>query len=39
MSEDMLDKYTNYLVSLEDGDDRIRAQLETLFSDMEAFKV
>ncbi|VDK45624.1 unnamed protein product [Cylicostephanus goldi] len=38
MTEDMLDEYTRYLSSLDDGDSRIRAQLDVLCSDMQAFK-
>ncbi|VDK33404.1 unnamed protein product [Gongylonema pulchrum] len=38
ITEDMLEKHTAYLSSLETVEDRIRAQLEPLFSDMEAFK-
>lgn len=39
MTEDMLEKHAEYLASLKDPDERVRAQLEPLFSDMEAFKV
>ncbi|VDM81127.1 unnamed protein product [Strongylus vulgaris] len=38
MTEDMLDEYTRYLSSLDDGDSRTRAQLDVLCSDMQAFK-
>ncbi|VDN01534.1 unnamed protein product [Thelazia callipaeda] len=38
VTEDMLDKYTEYLSSLKDQEERVKAQLEPLFSDMEAFK-
>lgn len=38
MTEDMVDERTRYLASLPDGDSRVRAQLDTLVSDMQAFK-
>lgn len=39
MTEDMLEEHAEYLSSLEEGEDRIRAQIGTLLSDMQAFKV
>lgn len=39
MTEDMVDEYANYLSSLSDGEARVRAQLDVLYSDMQAFKV
>ncbi|KAK6010271.1 hypothetical protein OSTOST_24713 [Ostertagia ostertagi] len=39
MTEDMVDEYANYLSSLDDGEARVRAQLDVLCSDMQAFKV
>ncbi|VDL67075.1 unnamed protein product [Nippostrongylus brasiliensis] len=38
MTEDMVDEYASYLSSLNDGEARVRAQLDVLFSDMQAFK-
>ncbi|VDP09787.1 unnamed protein product [Heligmosomoides polygyrus] len=38
MTEDMVDEYANYLSSLSDGEARVRAQLDVLYSDMQAFK-
>ncbi|EJW86237.1 hypothetical protein WUBG_02853, partial [Wuchereria bancrofti] len=38
VTEDMLEKHTEYLASLKDPEERVKAQLEPLFSDMEAFK-
>ncbi|KAK6046666.1 hypothetical protein COOONC_15829 [Cooperia oncophora] len=38
MTEDMVEEYTNYLSSLDDGEARIQAQLDVLCSDMQAFK-
>ncbi|KAK5966575.1 hypothetical protein GCK32_008321, partial [Trichostrongylus colubriformis] len=38
MTEDMVDEYTNYLSSLDDGEARVKAQLDVLCSDMQAFK-
>jgi Rab3 GTPase-activating protein catalytic subunit len=38
MTEDMIDEYTSYLTSLDGGNDRVRAQLNVLLSDMQAFK-
>lgn len=37
MTEDMLEEHAEYLASMP-GDDRIKAQLDTLLSDMQAFK-
>lgn len=39
VTEDMLERHTEYLASLKDPEERVKAQLEPLFSDMEAFKV
>lgn len=39
LTEDMLERHTEYLASLKDPEERAEAQLEPLFSDMEAFKV
>lgn len=39
LTEDMLEKHAEYLTSLKDPEERVKAQLEPLFSDMEAFKV
>lgn len=39
MTEDMINKHTNYLSLLDDADLRTRAQLDILLSDMQAFKV
>uniref|UniRef100_A0A2K6W602 Rab3 GTPase-activating protein catalytic subunit n=1 Tax=Onchocerca volvulus TaxID=6282 RepID=A0A2K6W602_ONCVO len=38
LTEDMLERHTEYLASLKDPEERAEAQLEPLFSDMEAFK-
>lgn len=38
VTEDMLEKHTDYIASLTDPLERVQAQLEPLFSDMEAFK-
>uniref|UniRef100_A0A0R3RTV4 Rab3 GTPase-activating protein catalytic subunit n=1 Tax=Elaeophora elaphi TaxID=1147741 RepID=A0A0R3RTV4_9BILA len=38
ITEDMLKRHTEYLASLKDPEERVKAQLEPLFSDMEAFK-
>ncbi|KAL3981867.1 Rab3 GTPase-activating protein catalytic subunit family protein [Acanthocheilonema viteae] len=38
ITEDMLERHTEYLASLNDPEERVKAQLEPLFSDMEAFK-
>ncbi|VIO86366.1 Uncharacterized protein BM_BM3464 [Brugia malayi] len=38
VTEDMLEKHAEYLASLKDPEERVKAQLEPLFSDMEAFK-
>ncbi|VDO29513.1 unnamed protein product [Onchocerca flexuosa] len=38
LTEDMLERHTEYLASLKDPEERVEAQLEPLFSDMEAFK-
>lgn len=35
----MLEKHAEYLASLKDPEERVKAQLDPLFSDMEAFKV
>uniref|UniRef100_A0A914Y5P6 Rab3 GTPase-activating protein catalytic subunit n=1 Tax=Panagrolaimus superbus TaxID=310955 RepID=A0A914Y5P6_9BILA len=37
MTEDMLEEHAEYLASMP-GDDRVKAQLDTLLSDMQAFK-
>lgn len=39
MTEDMIDEHTTYLTSLNDADARTQAQLSSLLSDMQAFKV
>ncbi|CAG9540131.1 unnamed protein product [Cercopithifilaria johnstoni] len=38
VTEDMLERHTEYLASLRDPEERVKAQLEPLFSDMQAFK-
>lgn len=38
MTEDMIEEHTTYISSLTDEDDRSRAQLDILLSDMQAFK-
>uniref|UniRef100_A0A0N5AJP2 Rab3 GTPase-activating protein catalytic subunit n=1 Tax=Syphacia muris TaxID=451379 RepID=A0A0N5AJP2_9BILA len=38
MTEDMLENYTNYLISLESSESRNKAQLDSLRSDIQAFK-
>ncbi|KAI1732409.1 rab3 GTPase-activating protein catalytic subunit domain-containing protein [Ditylenchus destructor] len=38
MTEDMIDEHTSFLTSLEEGEERARAQSDSLLSDMCAFK-
>ncbi|EJD75539.1 Rab3 GTPase-activating protein catalytic subunit [Loa loa] len=38
ITEDMLERHAEYLASLKNPEERVKAQLEPLFSDMEAFK-
>ncbi|VDM56071.1 unnamed protein product [Angiostrongylus costaricensis] len=38
MTEDMVEEFSRYLSSLDDGESRVQAQLDVLSSDMQAFK-